>query len=81
MLHLPDVSDMYETLSPMTKCSIVQPKLMQWQIQRVSPDQNFLNFMQFFGKFVCWRLPIEGWRHLIRGILDPPLLCHVTNNN
>ena len=23
---------------------------------------NFLNFMQFFGKFVCSRLPLEGWR-------------------
>ena len=31
--------------------------------------------MQFFGKFgkiVCWRPP-EGWRPLLRGILDPPL--------
>ena len=24
------------------------------------PDQNFLNFMQFLGKFVCWRLPPTG---------------------
>ena len=38
--------------------------------------QNFLNFMQFFaeiGKIICWR-PLEGWRPLLRGILDPPLL-------
>ena len=37
--------------------------------------QNFLNFMQFFaqfGKIICWR-PLEGWRSLLRGILDPPL--------
>ena len=40
-------------------------------------DQNFLNFMQFLGgksgKFVCWRPLLEGWRSLLRGILDPPL--------
>ena len=36
-------------------------------------DQNVLNFMQFLGKFVCWRLPMEGWRPLLRGILDPLL--------
>ena len=36
-------------------------------------DQNFLNFMQFLGKFVCWCLPMVGWRPLLRGILDPPL--------
>ena len=38
--------------------------------------QNFLDFMQFFGKFdkiVCWRPPLEGWRPLLQGILDPPL--------
>ena len=38
--------------------------------------QKFLNFMQFFAKFgkiICWRPP-EGWRPLLRGILDPPLL-------
>ena len=23
---------------------------------------NFLNFMQFFGKFVCSRLPLKDWR-------------------
>ena len=40
-------------------------------------DQNFLNFMQFLGKsgkFVCWRPLLEGWRPLLRGILDPPLI-------
>ena len=39
-------------------------------------DQNFLNFMQFFGKsdkFVCWCPLLEGWRPLLREILDPPL--------
>ena len=38
--------------------------------------QNVLNFMQFFGKFgkiICWYHPLEGWRPLLRGILDPPL--------
>ena len=38
-------------------------------------DQNFLNFMQFFGHFgkiVCWH-PLEGWRPLLWGILHPPL--------
>ena len=37
--------------------------------------KNFLNFMQFFtkfGKILCWRPP-EGWRPLLRGIVDPPL--------
>ena len=42
--------------------------------------QNFLDFMQFFGKFdkiVCWRPPpLEGWRPLLQGILDPPLRTH-----
>ena len=31
---------------------------------RTPTAQNFLNFMQFFGKFgkiICWRPP-EGWR-------------------
>ena len=40
--------------------------------------QNFLNFMQFstkFGKIICWRPPPpEGWRPLLRGILDSPLI-------
>ena len=38
--------------------------------------QNFLNFMQFFAKFgkiICLRPP-KGWRPLLRGILDPPLI-------
>ena len=51
--------------------------VFQWRIQGGRPapatDQNFLNFMQFFGKFVCWPLPMEGWRPLLRGILDPLL--------
>ena len=38
--------------------------------------QNFLNFMQFFRKI--WQNhmlapPLEGWRPLLRRILDPPL--------
>ena len=36
-------------------------------------DRNFLNFMQFLGKFVCWHLPLEGRRPLLQRILDPPL--------
>ena len=42
--------------------------------------QNLLNFMQFFGKFgnfLCWR-PLDGWRPLLRGILDPPVGTHST---
>ena len=39
--------------------------------------QNFLDFMQFFGKFdkiICWRPPPPEGRHpLLQGILDPPL--------
>ena len=37
-------------------------------------DQNFLNFMQFLGKFVCWHLPLKGWCPLLWGNLDPPLM-------
>ena len=36
--------------------------------------QNFLDFMQFFGKFnkiVCW-CPLEGRCPLLQGIQDPP---------
>ena len=29
---------------------------------RPPTDQHFLNFMQFLGKFICWRLALEGWR-------------------
>ena len=36
-------------------------------------DQNFLNLLQFLEKFVCWRLPMEGWCRILLGILDPPL--------
>ena len=49
---------------------------MQWGIQRRARappmNQNFLNCMQFLGKFVYWRLPMEGWRPLLHGILDAP---------
>ena len=31
-----------------------------------------MQFFAKFGKIICWRLP-EGWRPLLRGILDPPL--------
>ena len=38
--------------------------------------QNFLNSVQFFGKFgkiVCW-LPLpDGWRPLLKGILNQAL--------
>ena len=42
-------------------------------------DQNFLDVMQFFGKFdkiVCWHIPPlpRGLVSLLRGILDPPLI-------
>ena len=39
------------------------------------PDQNFLNFMQFLGEIwqICMLAPLlEGWRPLLRWILDPP---------
>ena len=39
--------------------------------------QNFLNFMQFLRKFVCWRLPLEGRRPILREILDPSLLMEL----
>ena len=35
-------------------------------------DQNFLNFMQFFGEI--WQ--IVYLHPLLRGILDPPLIYH-----
>ena len=38
------------------------------QVQPLPADQNFLNFIQFFGKFgkiVCCRPPLEGWRLLL----------------
>ena len=40
---------------------------IQWRIQGGHPPtaQNFLNFMQFFGKFdkiICWRPLLEFWR-------------------
>ena len=47
--------------------------------------QNFLNFMQFFGKLIKSSVgapSLEGWRPLLRKILDPPLDCQkeVTNS-
>ena len=44
--------------------------------------QNVLNFMQFFtnfGKIICWH-PLEGWRPLLRGIPDSPLITNVKFN-
>ena len=32
-----------------------------------------LNTCNLKWKFVCLRLPMEGWRSFLRGILDPPL--------
>ena len=76
---------------PMQKDNREQRRLnnaQQWRIQgghprRVPPptDQNFLNFMQFLEKFVCWRLPLEGWRPLLRGILDPALHRSYSNSH
>ena len=44
-------------------------------------NQNFLNFMHFLGKFVWWRLPMEGWRPLLQEILDPRLqFCDLGSN-
>ena len=34
---------------------------------------NFIQFFRKSGQFVCWHPPPEGWRPLLRGILDPPL--------
>ena len=49
--------------APSGKCRFAT----QWRIQGARPptDQNFLNFIHFFGKFVYWRLPMEGWRPLL----------------
>ena len=36
----------------------------QWRIQggrHPARIENFLNFMQFLGKYVCWCLPLESW--------------------
>ena len=47
-------------------------------------DQNFFNSMQFFGKSgkcVCWRPLLEGWRPLLREILDAPLQLSLTISN
>ena len=44
-------------------------------------DHNFLNFMQFLGKsgeFVCWCPSPKDWRPLLQGILDPPLVVHLS---
>ena len=67
-----------------TEYEITSAILIQWQSKGGAPacapplpmDQNFLNFMQFFGKsgkFVIWRSSPGGWRPLLRGILDPHL--------
>ena len=53
----------------------------KWIQARAPPiDQNFPNFMQFLAKCVCWRLPMEGWRPLLQGILDPPLSLFLKNS-
>ena len=56
----------------------------KWAPRRSPPtEQNFLNFMQFFGKsgkFVCWRPSPGGLRLLLREILDPPLLSVIYKN-
>ena len=60
--------------------------IIHWRIQRGRPlrapptDQNFLNFMQFLTKCVCWRLSVEGWCPLLHGILDPPLSLFLKNS-
>ena len=35
--------------------------------------KNSCSFLGKSGKFVCWHPLREGWRQLLRGILDPPL--------
>ena len=55
--------------------------LYQWRPPPTA--QKFLNFMHFFTKFgeiICWR-PLEDWRPLIRGILDPPLFMMHMNQS
>ena len=32
-----------------------------------------MQFSTKFGKIICWR-PLQGWRPLLWGILDPPLI-------
>ena len=57
---------------------------LQWRIQGGAPGAPLLrtkifliscNFWGKSGKIVCWCLPVEGWRPLLWGILDPPLGC------
>ena len=58
------------------------PVLFQWWIQggghprHADPPPMDQIFMQFLGKFVCWCLPMEGWRPLLQGILDTPLYLY-----
>ena len=57
--------------------------IIQWRIYivkfwtRPPGGPNSFNFMQFlekFGKIVCWHPPPGSWRPLLGEILDPPLL-------
>ena len=41
------------------------------------PGPKCSQFHAVFLKIICWRTPLEGWRPLLRGILDPPLSSNV----
>ena len=59
-------------------CEPILQRAMQWRIHPAPPDQNFLNFMQFFEKFgknYIWRPSLECWHPM--EILDLPLPCIV----
>ena len=46
---------------------------------RAAPGPNFFIFIQLSGKIgqiVCWN-PLRGWRHLLRELLNPPLMIYV----
>ena len=38
------------------------------------PSMTPYGFLENFGKIVGWRPLLEGWRLLLQGILDPPLV-------
>ena len=76
-------SSLHPSSNITTSDSFSPNNILQWRIQGGAPPactppttQIFLNFVQFFGKFgkiICW-CPLEDWRPLLWGILDPPML-------
>ena len=81
LTRFPEFAEFSEFLFHLGKTPIYHSLTSGWSKggtpARLPTDKNVLNFIQFLGKsgkFVCWRPLLEGWRPLLRGILDPPLL-------